>query len=62
MPAATTSESSNYTTKEYCERAINRFKSHAIIGTYTIEAADGKFLLRSQTQDLCPQGCAAKHF
>lgn len=36
-------ESSNYTTKEYCERAINRFKSHAIIGTYTIEAADGKF-------------------
>ncbi len=36
-------ESSNYTTKEYCERAINRFKSHAIIGAYTIEAADGKF-------------------
>lgn len=36
-------ESSNYTTKEFCERAINRFKSHAIIGTYTIEAADGKF-------------------
>ena len=36
-------ESSNYTTQEYCERAINRFKSHAIIGTYTIEAADGKF-------------------
>lgn len=36
-------ESSNYSTKEYCERAINRFKSHAIIGTYTIEAADGKF-------------------
>lgn len=36
-------ESSNYTTKGYCERAINRFKSHAIIGTYTIEAADGKF-------------------
>lgn len=36
-------ESSNYTTKEYCERAINRFKSHAIIGTYTIEAGDGKF-------------------
>lgn len=36
-------ESSNYTTKEYCERAINRFKSHALIGTFTIEAADGKF-------------------
>ena len=36
-------ESSNYTTQAYCERAINRFKSHAIIGTYTIEAADGKF-------------------
>lgn len=36
-------ESSNYSTQEYCERAINRFKSHAIIGTYTIEAADGKF-------------------
>ena len=36
-------ESSNYSTKEYCERAINRFKSHAIIGMYTIEAADGKF-------------------
>lgn len=36
-------ESSNYTTKEYCERAINRFKTHAIIGTYTIEAAEGKF-------------------
>ena len=36
-------ESSNYATKEFCERAINRFKSHAIIGTYTIEAADGKF-------------------
>ena len=36
-------ESSNYTTLEYCERAINRFKSHAIIGAYTIEAADGKF-------------------
>lgn len=36
-------ESSNYTTKEFCERAINRFKSHAIIGTYTIEATDGKF-------------------
>lgn len=36
-------ESSNYTSQAYCERAINRFKSHAIIGTYTIEAADGKF-------------------
>ena len=36
-------ESSNYTTQAYCERAINRFKSHAIIGTYTIEAADSKF-------------------
>lgn len=36
-------ESSNYTTKEYCERAINRFKSHALLGTFTIEAADGKF-------------------
>lgn len=36
-------ESSNYSSKEYCERAINRFKSHAIIGAYTIEAADGKF-------------------
>lgn len=36
-------ESSNYTTKEYCERAINRFKSHALIGTFTIEAAGGKF-------------------
>lgn len=36
-------ESSNYSTKEYCERAINRFKSHAIIGAFTIEAADGKF-------------------
>lgn len=36
-------ESSNYTTREYCERAINRFKSHALIGTFTIEAADGKF-------------------
>ena len=36
-------ESSNYTTQAYCERAINRFKSHAIIGTYTIEVADGKF-------------------
>ncbi len=36
-------ESSNYTTQAFCERAINRFKSHAIIGTYTIEAADGKF-------------------
>ena len=36
-------ESSNYTTKEYCERAINRFKTHALIGTFTIEAADGKF-------------------
>lgn len=36
-------ESSNYSTKEYCERAINRFKSHAIIGSFTIEAADGKF-------------------
>lgn len=36
-------ESSNYSTQDYCERAINRFKSHAIIGTYTIEAADGKF-------------------
>ena len=36
-------ESSNYTTKAYCERAINRFKTHALIGTYTIEAAEGKF-------------------
>lgn len=36
-------ESSNYSSKEYCERAINRFKSHAIIGTFTIEASDGKF-------------------
>lgn len=36
-------ESSNYSTKEYCERAINRFKSHAIIGAFTIEAAEGKF-------------------
>lgn len=44
-------ESSNYTTKEFCERAINRFKSHAIIGTYTIETADGKyfFVLKRKT-------------
>ncbi len=36
-------ESSNYSSQEFCERAIHRFKSHAIVGTYTIEAAEGKF-------------------
>ncbi len=36
-------ESSNYTQLEYVNRAINRLKSHAIIGSYTIEAEGGKF-------------------
>lgn len=36
-------ESSNYSTKEYCERAINRFKSHVASGSFTIQASGGKF-------------------
>ncbi len=36
-------ESGNYSSLEYCQRAIQRFKAHAIIGTYTIEQKDGKF-------------------
>lgn len=36
-------EGSNYSSLEYCQRAISRLKSHAIIGQYTIEAEGGKF-------------------
>ncbi len=36
-------ESNNYSSLEYCKRAINRLKSHAIIGQFTIEAEGGKF-------------------
>ncbi len=36
-------ESNNYSSLEYCKRAINRLKSHSIIGQFTIEAEGGKF-------------------
>lgn len=36
-------ESGNYSSLEFCQRAIQRFKTHALIGTYTIEADGDKF-------------------
>ncbi len=36
-------ESGNYSTLDYCQRAIVRFKTHAIVGTYIIENTDGKY-------------------
>lgn len=52
-------ESSNYSALEYCQRAINRLKSHAIIGQYTIEAENGKFFFvlkrKSYTHKGAPQ-------
>lgn len=36
-------ESGNYSTLEYCQRAIVRFKTHCLVGTYTIEEKDGRF-------------------
>lgn len=35
--------SGNYSTLEYCKRAITRFKTHVLVGTYTTESVDGKF-------------------
>ena len=28
---------------DYCKRAITRFKTHVLVGTYTTESVDGKF-------------------
>ncbi len=36
-------ESGNYSSLEYCQRAIQRFKTHALVGTFTIEEKEGKF-------------------
>lgn len=36
-------ESSNYSTKEYCQRAIKRFKTHVIKGAFSMQASGGKF-------------------
>lgn len=36
-------ESANYSTLEYCNRAIVRLKSHAIVGQYTIETDNGAY-------------------
>jgi len=36
-------ESGNYSSLDFCKKAIDRFKSHAIVGTYTIEADGDKF-------------------
>lgn len=55
-------ESSNYSTKEYCERAINRFKSHAIIGTFTIEAAEGKFFFVLKRKTYVHKGMPVANF
>lgn len=38
-------EGSNYSTLEYCKRAIVRLKSHAIVGQFTIETDNGSFLV-----------------
>ena len=35
--------SGNYSSLEYCKRAITRFKTHVLVGTYTTESVDGKF-------------------
>lgn len=35
--------SGNYSTLDYCKRAITRFKTHVLVGTYTTESVDGKF-------------------
>jgi hypothetical protein len=35
--------SGNYSTLDYCKRAITRFKTHVLVGDYTTESVDGKF-------------------
>ncbi|MEG2274855.1 MAG: hypothetical protein RSC44_05950, partial [Clostridia bacterium] len=32
-----------YATKDFCEKAIRRFKTHVLVGTFSIEEKDGKF-------------------
>ena len=36
-------ESNNYSSLEYCQRAILRFKTHVLIGEFKIEAINGKY-------------------
>lgn len=36
-------ESGNYASLEYCKSAIQRFKTHALVGVFTIEEKEGKF-------------------
>ncbi len=38
-------ESANYSSLEYCQRAIVRLKSHAIVGQFTIETENGSFFV-----------------
>ncbi len=35
--------SGNYSTLEYCERAVKRFKTHVLVGAFHIDEEDGKF-------------------
>ncbi len=49
-------ESSNYCELEYCKRAIVRFKSHVLIGEFTINAADLKFFFELKRKTYIHKG------
>lgn len=49
-------ESSNYCELEYCKRAIVRFKSHVLIGEFTINAADLKFFFELKRKTYVHKG------
>ncbi len=55
-------ESSNYRSLEYCKRAIARFKTHVMVGEYTIDADNGKFFFVITRKTYVHAGAPQKNY
>ncbi len=55
-------ESSNYRSLEYCKRAIARFKTHVMVGEYSIDAENGKFFFVITRKTYVHAGAPQKNY